>query len=202
MIRILVVDEHPAVRAGLSALLRAEPGLVPVGAVEDGPGVLAAIGRARPDIALVDYRLPGENGLILCHRLTTSCAAPPRVVLYSAHDPAELALPACLAGAHGVVSKAADVDELFDALRTVARGGRVLPVVSAWELEELRASLEPVELPILGMAINGVSTTEMADVLRLAEPDVRAHVRRIIALLSVPLDGRWASRKAAGSAHV
>jgi DNA-binding NarL/FixJ family response regulator len=199
MIRVLLVDEHPAVRAGLEAVMRAEPDLVSVGAAVDASEALAAVARWRPDVAVVDYGLPGRNGLLLCQRLRASTAGRPRVVLYSGHDPADLALPARLAGAHGVVGKAADVDELLDALRTAGSGGRVLPAIPARALEQLGARLEAVELPILGLAMNGVPPAEMAAVLRLSEHEVRGRLRRIITMLAAGLDGRPGARLAAGS---
>ena len=190
MIRVLIIDEHPAVRAGLEAVMGAETGLVPVGAAVDTRGALAAVARCRPDVAVIDYELPGENGLLLCQRLSAAHAGPPRVVLYSGHDPADLALGARLAGAHAVVGKTADVGELLQALRAAGRGLRVLPPVPAVALGQLGARLEAVELPILGMAMNGVPPAEMAAVLRLSERAVAGRLRRIIMVLVAGLDGR------------
>ena len=198
MIRVLIVDEHPAVRAGLEAVIDAETDLVPVGAAADTRGTLAAVARCRPDVAVIDIELPGENGLLLCQRLSASYAGPPRVVLYSGHDPAELALAARLAGAHAVVGKAADVGELLQALRAAGRGLNVLPPVPAVALEQLGARLEAVELPILGMAMNGVPPAEMAAVLRLAEREVAGRLQRIITLLVAGLDGRSGARLPSG----
>jgi DNA-binding NarL/FixJ family response regulator len=152
------------------------------------------VARWRPDVAVIDYELPGENGLLLCQRLSASYAAGPRVVLYSGHDPADLVLAARLAGAHAVVGKAADVGDLLKALRAAGRGLKVLPGVPVMALEQLGARLEAVELPILGMALNGVPLAEMAAVLRLSEREAGGRLRRIITVLVAGIDGRSVAR--------
>lgn len=121
MIRVLVVDDHPVLRAGLEAVLRAEPGFVPVGAAADGHEALRLVRRTRPDVVVLDRRLGDEDGLALCRALRAEPAAP-QVVLYTAaaSDP-HLAGQATDAGAFDVVDKADDVGALFDALRLAAR---------------------------------------------------------------------------------
>ena len=106
MIRILVVDDHPALQAGLWTVLRGEPGLVPIGAVSRPREALGEVARANPDVVLVDYQLPDEDGLVLCQRLKR-LPDPPRVLIYSAYASPTLALPAIVAGADGAVNKAA-----------------------------------------------------------------------------------------------
>jgi DNA-binding NarL/FixJ family response regulator len=124
MIRVLVVDDHPVLRAGLEAVLRAEPGFVCVGTAGDGHELLAGLRRTRPDVVLLDWRLGGEDGLALCRSLRAE-PAPPEVVLYTATAEPGLDEQASDAGAFAVVEKTANIDELFDALRlAVRRSGR------------------------------------------------------------------------------
>ena len=83
MIRVLVVDDHPVLRAGLEAVLRTEPGFVCVGTAGDGHEMLAALRHTRPDVVLLDWRLGDEDGVALCRTLRAE-TAPPEVVLYTA----------------------------------------------------------------------------------------------------------------------
>src|SRR5919201_4420645 len=109
MIRVLVVDDHPVLRAGLEAVLRSEPGFVCVGTAADGHELVAMVRRARPDVVLLDWRLGDEDGVSLCRALRAE-TAPPQVVLYTASAGEELVADAAAAGAHAVIEKAADID--------------------------------------------------------------------------------------------
>jgi DNA-binding NarL/FixJ family response regulator len=123
MIRVLVVDDHPVLRAGLEAVLRSEPGFVCVGTAGNGHELVAMLRRTRPDVVLLDWRLGEEDGVALC-RVLRAEPAPPDVVLYTANVDSDLLEAADAAGAHAVVEKGADIDQLFDALRLAVRGGR------------------------------------------------------------------------------
>ena len=118
MIRIAIVDPQPAVRAGLSMLLRTEPGLVPVGAATGFDDGLELVARLRPDIVLVEHHLPDGDGIALCRRLG-ALPRPPQVILHTAEPAPELALLARVASADGLVDKLADPEELFEAIRLV-----------------------------------------------------------------------------------
>ena len=120
MIRVFVVDDHPVLRSGLEAVLRAEPGFSCVGTAADGDGLERAVARARPAVVVLDRHLAGEDGLDLCRALRASSAAP-AVVLYTADDATASGPEALEAGAHAVVEKGAGIDELFDAIRLAAR---------------------------------------------------------------------------------
>jgi DNA-binding NarL/FixJ family response regulator len=124
MIRVLVVDDHPVLRAGLEAVLRAEPGFACVGVAADGTAMMDAMRRAAPDVIVLDRRLGVEDGLALCAALRERAGAP-EVVIYTADDSADLAARARAAGASGAVNKERDVGELFDALRLAVRHARV-----------------------------------------------------------------------------
>jgi DNA-binding NarL/FixJ family response regulator len=121
MIRVLVVDDHPVLRAGLEAVLRAEPGFVCVGVASDGDDARRVLPRTKPDVVILDRRLGDEDGLALCEA-TRSQPGAPEFVVYTADaaDP-DLESLARAAGACGVVEKNRPIDELFDALRLAAR---------------------------------------------------------------------------------
>ncbi|HEX7300188.1 MAG TPA: response regulator transcription factor [Solirubrobacteraceae bacterium] len=123
MIRVLVVDDHPVLRAGLEAVLRSEPGFVCVGTASDGHELVVMLRRTRPDVVLLDWHLGDDDGVALCRMLRAE-AAPPEVVLYTANAQNDLLSAAEAAGAHAVVEKGADIDHLFDALRLAVRGRR------------------------------------------------------------------------------
>ena len=119
MIRVLVVDDHPVLRAGLEAVLRAEPGFRCVGAVADSEAMRRVLGRTRPDVVVLDRNLGQEDGLDVCRRLRAE-PSPPAVVLYTA-EVVGLAPAAEAAGAASVVDKTRPVEELFDAIRLAGR---------------------------------------------------------------------------------
>jgi DNA-binding NarL/FixJ family response regulator len=120
MIRVLVVDDHPVLRAGLEAVLRSEPGFRCVGGAEDGATMWVLLRRTRPDVVVLDHRLGEEDGIELCRAL---CAEPepPSVLLYTADPNTPLERLALEAGASGLVDKAIDVGALFDAIRVAGR---------------------------------------------------------------------------------
>jgi DNA-binding NarL/FixJ family response regulator len=165
-IRVLVVDDHPAVRTGLLAMLADEPGIEPAGAAAsagDAHEVWRGSDR-RPDVVLVDYHLPDEDGLSLCLWLKSADPAP-AVVIYSAFADEALALPAMVAGADGLVAKSSDPAEVSDVLRAVGAGERCLPPVSPQVDRDLGSRLAPEDLPILGMLRHGVPAPEVAATL-------------------------------------
>lgn len=186
MIRILIVDDHPAMRAGLTAVLRAEPGLVPLNAASSVEDLWPTLNRTKPDVVVLDYHLPGDDGLVLCRRIKRQIAAP-AVLLYSAYADASLMIPARLAGVDGLVNKSAPASELYDAIRRVARGERVLPPISRELLATAGARLAPDELPILGMTLEGTPVTEMASTLGLKASDVMHRIDRMITRLKIEI---------------
>ena len=184
MIRVLVVDDHPALQAGLTAVLRAEPGFVPVGAVESEFELWPALARTRPDVVLLDYHLPPSDGLVLCRRIKRTMP-PPAVLLFSAYADANLAIPARLAGADGLVNKGATAAELHDAIRSVAKGRRVMPPISPALLDAAGTQLLPDDLPILGMALDGTPPGEIAQTLRIDGEQLGARLDQMIDRLKV-----------------
>jgi DNA-binding NarL/FixJ family response regulator len=184
VIRVLVVDDHLALRAGLMAVLNAEPGIVPLAAVASEDELCPALTRTKPDVVLLDYHLPGRDGLSLCRRIKRALH-PPRVLLYSAYANAALAIPALLVGADGLVHKGAPATELYEALRLVARGERVLPPVSRELLTDASGRLEPEDQPILGMALDATGPADIAAALHLDPRELDARIERMLARLRV-----------------
>ncbi len=181
MTRIAIVDPHPAVRAGLTALLRAEPGLVPVGSAGTAEEALDLVARAAPDIVLLEPYLGVDDGLQLCRRITGDGG--PRVVAYTeVGDPAlEVALR--VASADGIVDKQAPPEELFEALRTVARGRTALPPLTPAQLRAAAARVESDDLALLAMLVDRTSTADAAEALRLDRRRVARRVERMLARL-------------------
>lgn len=186
MIRILLVDDHPALRAGLTAVLRAEPGLVPLGTAASEEELWPALHRTKPDVVVLDYHVPPADGLQLCRRIKRSMV-PPRVLLYSAYADASLVIPSMLAGADGVVNKGAPANELYDAIRTVARGERVIPPLSRELLDDANNRLDSDDLPILGMALDGTPESEIARTLGLSADEMTHRMDRMISTLKVEI---------------
>ncbi|HYM57121.1 MAG TPA: response regulator transcription factor [Solirubrobacteraceae bacterium] len=180
MTRVAIVDPQPAMRAGLVALLRGEPGLVPVGAAGDGADALELLARAAPDLVMLEPRVGGGEGVQLCRRIAAGERAP-RVVAYTdAPDPG-LVLALRVAGADGLVDKLAPPAALFEALRLVAGGGTALPPVTPEQLDAAAQRVESDDLALLAMLVDRTPPGEVADALRL---DRRRMTRRVERLLT------------------
>jgi DNA-binding NarL/FixJ family response regulator len=183
MIRVVVDDDHPALRAGLHAVIDAEPGIVFVGeSAGDEESLWPLLQRARPDLLLLDYHLPGGDGLQLCYRIKRRLSAP-RVLIYSAYASANLALAARLAQADGLIGKGLPARELFEAIRLGSRGELPLPAVSQTTRLELAERLEPDEQALVAMLLDGATEAEAAAVTRSSASDVQHAVQRILGRL-------------------
>ncbi len=185
MTRVAIIDPQPAVRAGLAMLLRAEPGMVPVGAaagVADGHGLLT---RERPDVVLLEARLRDGDGIALCRRLKAEGAAL-RVVLYTALPDDEVELLARVAGADGIVDKGAPPAELFEAIRLVARGDTALPPLSRAQLDAAAHRVEPDDLALLAMLMDRTSPADVAATLHMDRARVAKRTERVLGRLRRP----------------
>jgi DNA-binding NarL/FixJ family response regulator len=172
---LLIVDDHAAVRAGLQALVAAEPDLEVVGTVPDGQSALALVERESPDLAVIDFHLPHDDGLSLCLRLDGT-PVPPGRVLYSAFADDLLAVLAAVAGADALVPKSADPDDLIATLLDVAAGRHERPSPTPAALNAVSAALEPADIPILAMLVHGTPPDEIAATLDMSSQWL--HARR------------------------
>lgn len=172
MTRVLIVDDHPAVRAGLEALLAAEPGLTVQPTVATAADAEASCRAGRPDVLVADFHLPDIDGLALCLRLAGQGGPP--VVLFSAFADDDVVVLAIVAGARAVVQKAADPHELIAAVHAVARGGRALPTPRRSALEAAGSRLAVEDLPVFGMLVHGIPPDEIARTLGISEDWLQA----------------------------
>ena len=182
MTRIAVVDPQPAVRAGLVILLRAEPGFVPVGTAAGSSDAQALLARERPDVVLLELRLLEGDGIALCRRIKSE-RAETRVVLYTASPDAEVELLARVAGADGLVDKAAPPSELFEAIRLVARGATSLPELTRAQLDAAAHRVDPDDLALLAMLVDRTSPADVAATLHMDRSRVAKRIERVLGRL-------------------
>jgi DNA-binding NarL/FixJ family response regulator len=181
-VRVLVVDDHPALRAGLEGLLSNEPGVECVGALDGSDGLLAAVHDLRPDVVVLDYALGADDGLSTCFRLKQQ-PHPPAVVLYSAYVDGVLAVPAAIAQADATVSKSAPIDQLLSAVHGAAAGTRPRRDHDPELIQAASARLLTEDLPIATMLLGATAVGDIADVLETTAIDVRNRALRIIGRL-------------------
>lgn len=179
MIRIMLVDDHAAVRAGLVAVLEREPDLEPVAVTEGNEELWPDFHRTRPDLVLLDYHLPGQSSLQICRKLK-AIVPRPHVVFYSAYADASLTVALRLAGADGLVSKGAPAAELFDVLRRVSDGETVLPPLTPDLQEASLRDLDPEDRVVAALLLSGARVADVADVLRVDQRRARMHVERLL----------------------
>jgi DNA-binding NarL/FixJ family response regulator len=184
--QLLVVEDHPAVAAGVQRLLGAEADLEVVGhAIGQREGIPLAE-KVRPDVAIVDMHLGDGNGIRLTQELLDRRLAR-SVVIYTAFVDDLVSLSALVAGAAAVVSKAGRGGELVGAVRAAARGGSVRPRISIDGLVEAAGKVDPDDIPILGMLVHGTSPAEIGEVLGVHERELAGRRKRMLrVLLSEP----------------
>jgi DNA-binding NarL/FixJ family response regulator len=184
VISVLIVDDHPVVRQGLRALLEVQDDMTVAGETGDGPAAISLAESLRPDIVLLDLKLPGMDGVAVLRPLR---AAGLRVlVLTSATEPSAAAA-AVRAGAAGVVYKDIDPAALIRAIRSVHDGNMLLAPGAVGSL--VRGSradtLTAREREVLAGIADGKSNREIARLLRVSEKTVKAHVSAVLAKLGV-----------------
>lgn len=191
MIRVIVIDDHPALRAGLHTVLESEPGIVFAGESNgEEESVWPLLRRVEPDLVLLDYHLPKGDGMQLCYRIKQQVPTP-RVIIFSAYASPELALPGRLAKADAVLSKGLGARELFEAIRRVNAGERLLEDPSAAVLYDAQTAIAEEDRAIVGMLLDGAAETEIARTIGRDVKDVRHVVQRTLSALrhSAPLAG-------------
>ena len=189
MIRILLVDDHPVVRMGLRGMLDAEPDLTVIGEASSGSeGVELALAE-RPDIVLMDLRMPGGDGVEATGRIL---AADPRirVMVLTTYEADRDILRAIEAGASGYLLKDATPAELADAVRAAARGETVLaPSVASTLIRQVRSPAPPAlsarETEVLRLVAAGLTNAEIGRRLFISEATVKTHLLRAFNKLDV-----------------
>lgn len=179
-VSVMVVDDHPVVRDGVTLLLRADPSLTVVGDAESGRAALTTAARLRPDVILLDLRLPDMLAPEVVRGLRVSCPAA-RVLVFTAHGDHDGVRAALDAGAHGCVLKDAGTTDLVSAVRRVLAGEvvidpRVLP--GGHPRGALaRTGLTPREYEVLRLAAQGRTNPEIAEAMGLARNTVKTYLQ-------------------------
>jgi DNA-binding NarL/FixJ family response regulator len=189
MLRIALLDDHPAVLAGLRRLIDSEPDLTVVAAAAAAHELARQLDGLRPDVLVLDYDLARDDGLAHCRRIK-SRPQPPAVIIYSAYAGPALTLAARAAQADGVVDKAEPVRTLLTALRRVALGEVVLSPIPSDVFESAVAKLEDEDLPVLAMLLDREPLDSIARTLRADEAEVSWRAQRIVGRLRPRLGAR------------
>jgi DNA-binding NarL/FixJ family response regulator len=173
--RLLVVDDHPAVRAGLRELLAAEEDFELAAVVETAEAAMEVAECEPIDVAIVDYQLGSRDGLWLSRKLKR-LPEPPAVVIYSAYADGVLSAAAVVAEADALVSKGKLGSELCDVIRAVAAGRRHLPPLPTRLTESLRRRLDYQEQAIFGLLLAGIEPVEVAATLGLPAAELESRL--------------------------
>jgi DNA-binding NarL/FixJ family response regulator len=188
-IRVLIVDDHPVVRDGLRGMLSDDPELEVVGEAGDGHEALSAVASLRPDVVLMDLRMPGLGGADAIRALAAS-GSEARVLVLTTYDSDNDVVPALEAGATGYLLKDAPRADLVRAIRGAARGEAVLaPSVASRLVRQLRAPAEEAlsdrELEVLRLIATGETNRAAAARLFISEATVKTHLLHIYEKLGV-----------------
>jgi DNA-binding NarL/FixJ family response regulator len=197
MIEVCLVDDQTLVRQGIRSLLELSDSIRVVAEAGDGMQAVETIPRVKPDVVLLDMRMPGMSGLDVLNALASSNQLPPTIIL-TTFDDDQLVLAGLKAGARGYLLKDVSLDQLVDAVKTVAGGGSlVAPVVTQRLLSGLERMhnefvsldrpdpLTDRETEILRLMAGGYSNKEIANSLGVAEGTVKNHVSNILSKLGV-----------------
>ena len=186
MIRVLLIDDHPVVRSGLSGLLGGESDIEVVGEASDGREGVARALVLRPDVVLMDLRMPELDGAGATAEITAAGA--PRVLVLTTYDTDADILRAVEAGATGYLLKDTPREQLVAAVRAAARGETVLaPPLAAKLMRQVRSTdqLTPRELEVLTLVARGMSNGEIAHELFIGEATVKTHLLHVFDKLGV-----------------
>src|SRR5438067_13434826 len=197
MIRVLIADDQELVRTGFRVILDAGPDLEVVGEAGDGREAVELVPQKRPDVVLMDIRMPNLDGIEATRRIATGERAP-RVLILTTFDLDEYVYEALRAGASGFLLKDAGADELLHAVRVVAAGEALLsPSITRRLIEDYArrpparaqpaalAELTPRELEVIRLIARGLSNGEIARELVVGDATVKTHVARVFAKLDL-----------------
>ncbi|QNM82630.1 response regulator transcription factor [Sphingomonas sabuli] len=213
MIRVVLVDDQMLVRQGVRGLLELLPDIEVVGEACDGEEALAVVPELKPDVLLLDVRMPRLDGIAVLKGLAAMDALPPTLVL-TTFDDGDAALEAAKAGAKGLMLKDVSLEQLAEAIRSLAGNGSALqPAMTESLMAAIRRNAEPPpddfkgdtltarEREILHLICAGYSNKEIADVLSLAEGTVKNHVSNLLLKLGAR-DRTRAALKALQHGHL
>ncbi len=197
MIRVMLVDDQTLVRQGVRSLLELSDDIEVVGEAADGEIAIDTVPQIAPDVLLLDMQMPGRNGLDVLLELSRQKQLPPTIIL-TTFDDDELVLSGIRAGARGFLLKDVALEELLNAVRTVAEGRTIVkPAVTQRLLKglgKIRTSFSSLEQPdpltereteILRLMAGGYSNKEIADALSVAEGTVKNHVSNVLSKMGV-----------------
>ena len=197
-VRVLLVDDQALIRAGFRMILEAEEGIEVVGECADGTQAVDSVRRLKPDVVLMDIRMPEMDG-IEATRLIAGADAAPRVLMLTTFDLDEYVYDALRAGASGFLLKDVPAEQLIDGIHVVAQGDALLaPSVTRRLIQEFSRSaatqrkapasldeLTPRELEVFKLIARGMSNAEIAAELVVSETTVKTHVARVLMKLGV-----------------
>ncbi len=200
MIRVMLVDDQEMVRVGFRMILEADDDITVVGEAADGAEAVELVERARPDVVLMDVRMPRMDGIEACERICRPDGGPAtgaRVMMLTTFDLDDYVHAALRAGASGFMLKDAPAEQLVDAIRVVANGDALLaPSVTQALIDEIarRPAGQPDAYPgiddltdrereVIKLMARGLSNGEIAEQLYLGEATIKTHVGRILAKL-------------------
>jgi DNA-binding NarL/FixJ family response regulator len=199
-VRIVVADDHQVVRAGFAGLLGTQQDFTVVGTAGDGGEAVRICRDLRPDVVLMDVRMPGMDGIEATRQLAGQDGDAPRVLILTTFDLDEYVYDALCAGASGFLLKDVTAERLFEAVRVVAAGEALLaPTVTRRLISEFArqrphaaapsagrlAALTPRETQVLKLVAEGLSNPEIAARLVVTEETVKTHVSRVLAKLGL-----------------
>ena len=191
-IRVLLADDEPLVRSGLRAILESEPDMTVVGEADDGAAVIAQARRTRPDIVLMDVRMPRVDGIAATRQLGQFEGGGPAVIVVTTFENDDYVYDALQAGARGFLLKRSAADDFTNAIRTVHNGESLLFPAAVRRLATRRggpgrglaeANLTDREAEVLRLIAQGRSNSEIAAELFLGVETVKTHVRNVLAKL-------------------